>query len=383
MVKNNQIKQFYTWKQLLLWTVIVKVTLFLIVFLVSHLVHFFYDLYSVHESYMSVEDWTPWLSFGTWDARHYSYLAEHGYSFDLASNAFYPLYPFCVWLIKLVVQNTLLSGYIVSTICSFVMMWLLYGLVSKAYGEKVAFYAGLFLLVFPTSFFFSIMYSEALFLMLILGFFYLWQRARFSLAALMILLLPLARPMGVLIIFPILAHAFFAKDKSLFPRSGRGYVLFVSAAIVGFLAYLSCMYVFTGSFWGGFDAQSHFAAGFSLTNLFHPIQWFVRNFIDINLVIHDYLHSMLDRLIFVAVLIALVALYRHEDRTLWFYTLVMALVPAFSGSFTSYSRYVLVLFPIAILLSRWLKERIVFVLLPLCMLQVLFLIMYSLNYWVA
>lgn len=381
----NKDESVYSWRSLLVWTVIVKITLLLVIFIAAKLLHFWYDMYSHDFSYLPVVSWTPWLNFATWDARHYSYLVDNGYSSGLASDAFYPLYPFGVWLVKLIVQNTVLAGYIVSTFCSITMLYFLYHFVSKLYDEKVAFYSGMFLLAFPTSFFFSIMYSESSFLMVALGFFYFWQKDRYWLAALMAFLLPMARPLGILLIVPILVQPLWQrwKGKSIFRGNWSTTTLFVAACFLGFGTYLFSMYYFTGSLWAGFDAQRSFLAGFSLSNMLHPVDWLMRNFIDNTWVLHDYLHSSIDRIIFAGVLIALIALYKYEDITLWFYTAAMAIVPAFSGSFMSYSRYVLVLFPICILVARTLKGKTVYLLLPLFMLQVLFLIMYSLNFWVA
>ncbi len=72
--------------------------------------------------------------------------------------------------------------------------------------------------------------------------------------------------------------------------------------------------------------------------------------------VHGVLYSLLDRLAFGFVVVALVPLWRL-DRMLFWYALPMALVGPLSGSFVSYTRFAAVLFPCHLVVARLLGSE--------------------------
>lgn len=369
--------------ELLLITLIVKVMIFIIIYLASNLLPFCYECYANDLEYLPVYPWSSWLSFSTWDARHYSYLVDTGYHGDMASNAFYPLFPILVFLLRLIIPNTLLAGFIVSNLASLAAVALFFLLVKKLYSEEVAFHSGLFMLLFPTGFYLSLMYSESLFLAFVFGFFYLWESEEYSVAALVAFLLSLARPLGVLVLVPVVVDLVWQwwKFHSL-QKLGRN-VLLIVASTLGFGAYLLFMYFTTGAIWQGFEAQRFFIAENSLTNLLHPWAWLEKNFLSIELTLHSFTTSLIDRLFFFGYLCGLAGVYKFLEKRYFWYALVMGLIPALLGSFMAYTRYLLVVFPLFILLAIISGKKSPYVAIPFLMLQMLFLIMHVLNFWIA
>ena len=114
-----------------------------------------------------------WLAlWNRWDALHYQNLALHGYNAigDMRPTmVFYPLFPWTVRMVALVINDHLVSAFIVSTLCSIVAGILLYRLVQLDFSRATASLAVWFLFVYPTSYFLHIGYTESLFLMLTLG----------------------------------------------------------------------------------------------------------------------------------------------------------------------------------------------------------------------
>lgn len=369
-------------KRLLLITLAVKVVIILAVFLSGYVFSFCYDCYKNDFSYLPDKPLGTELSFQTWDARHYAFLAEHGYSPDLPSNAFFPLFPWLISVLNSIVQNSVVSGFILASVFSFVMVVFLYLLVEELYNARVAYYTGLFTLAFPTSFFFSLMYSESLFLMLVAAFFYFWLKKEITFAAACALLIPLSRPLGILLLIPLFLVTLIP-GKIKFPKEAKYNLPLMLSLVLGFSAYLLCIYVSTGSAWSGFLAQEHFIAGNSMQNLLHPLLWFKKNFLDISLTLHKYTTSIIDRLFFVGFLVSLSWIYKNTDRVLFYYALVMGLVPALLGNFMAYTRYLIVVFPLFIILSLIFKNKSPYVIIPLFVVQVFLLIAHSLNYWVG
>ena len=369
-------------KQLLLIALVIKLTIFLIIYLSGYFLPFCYDCYKNDFSYLPDKSSGAHLSFQTWDARHYEFLSENGYSPDLPSDVFFPLFPRLISLLNAIVHNPIVSGFLLTTVFTFVMLIFLYFLVEELYNSKIAFYAGLFSLAFPTSFFFSLMYSESLFLMLVTAFFYFWLKRETTFAAACALLIPLTRPLGILLVVPLFL-SMIIPSKSKFPKDIQNNFPLLLSTLFGFGIYFFCMYTSTGSPWSGFLAQKYYVAGNSLQNLLHPLLWFKRNFIEITLTLHNYTTSIIDRLFFAGFLASLFGIYKNADKIFFYYALVMGLVPALLGNFMAYTRYLVVVFPIFIILALIFKNKSPYVIIPLFMMQIFFLVIHSLNYWVG
>ena len=122
-----------------------------------------------------------WANF---DGVHYLSIAKRSYV--QYEQAFFPLYP---WLIKrlslLLDNNLLLSSFLISYLSFFISLVLFFKLVELDFNKKVAKRTLLFLLMFPTSFFFISVYTESLFLALILGSFYAARKKKWWLAGIL------------------------------------------------------------------------------------------------------------------------------------------------------------------------------------------------------
>jgi hypothetical protein len=118
-------------------------------------------------------------AFVRWDAVHYLSIARDGYvvgSGPWDTNVpFLPLYP---WLMALLGGwagdgGRVAAGLLMSNVSFLLALVLLHRLAEPSVGPDGGSRAALYLAVFPTSFFFSAPYTESLFLLLVLGFFWL------------------------------------------------------------------------------------------------------------------------------------------------------------------------------------------------------------------
>jgi hypothetical protein len=216
----------------------------------------------------------------------------------------------------------------------------------------------------------------------VIAFFYHFYEKQFYPCLLLSILIPLVRPSGILVILPLLVYVILElwNDKKV--KETKNYLLLLGF-ILGFLLYLCIMKYFTGSFFSGFDAQTLYIANNSLGNLFHPISWFQRNFINIHYTFNGYTTSILNRIFFGLYLMLLFFVYKYLDKTLFIYSLALGLIPALTGDFMSYIRYLFVVFPIFIVLSLKFQKNAYFIIIPSFILQILLLILHTLNYWVA
>ncbi|HTA76783.1 MAG TPA: hypothetical protein VK791_06475 [bacterium] len=322
--------------------------------------------------------------FTTWDAQHYLYLADHGYAPGLMSDTFYPLFPFLVHLASfLFFGNALAAGLLLSTLFTLGSMLFLYSLVRKIHGEEAALNSCLLLLAFPMSFFLGLVYADSLFLMLAVGFFYFSQVGKGWLAIICAFLLPLTKPTGILAAVFSFATVFCEKWPTYKgDYFNRRYYLYAAISL-GFLAYLLVMEWLTGNYLSGFTAQHYFNSGYSIQNLFHPIDWILKNFIDVSYSFNGPTNGVVSRLVFIGFLVWLVTSFKTVGDPLWFYALVVGLVSALSGDLMSFSRYLVMIFPIFITMAIRFKSSVRYLAWAFALVQIAFILLYSINEWVA
>jgi Gpi18-like mannosyltransferase len=371
-------------KKLITIAIIVKLTIFLVIILAYFVLPFNIENYHANFVYPPNEQANIFSVFKTWDGQHYLFLAEKGYPNEVTtSTAFYPLYPFIIRSIGFIFfGNTLLAGLLISNFCSILAIVYFYLLVKKLYNDKIAFTASIFMISFITFFYTSLVYSEGLFILLVIAFFYYFYEKKFYPCLLMSILIPLTRPTGILVILPLFVYLVLDIWNFKKVKETKNYILLLGF-IIGFLIYLCIMKYFTGSFFSGFDAQNLYIANNSIGNLFHPLSWFQRNFLNILYTFNGYTTSILNRIFFGFYLILLYFVYKYLDKTLFIYSLILGLIPALTGDLMSYIRYIFVVFPIFIVLSLKFQKNPYLIIIPSSVLQILLLIAHALNYWVA
>jgi len=336
-------------------------------------------------------------AFKTWDAQHYIFLSKNGYQKNNQSDRFYPLLPLAIKIINVPLGNSVLSGLIASFIFSLFGLFYYY-LFCKEYfkNKRIAFGSLIILLSFPTAFYLSLIYSESVCFFLTAGFFYYLYKHKFVSAAIFAFFLPLSRSVGIVIIFPFIVF-WLIHIKNVSKHTVREYVkhvflnknsYLVLSPLLGLLAYFIIMYVQTGNpFEGLYMLQNSVVGNWKLINAINPSYFFVNLFFPDNIQIHGFTNSVIDRMFFIGYCISLYFIYKKFDKTLFVYALFTGMVPVF-GNFMSYTRYVLLVFPIFMLLAQILKQKkykILFypVVLFLFIFQIVFLVMHVLSYWVA
>ncbi|HEX7528087.1 MAG TPA: mannosyltransferase family protein, partial [Thermoanaerobaculia bacterium] len=184
-----------------------------------------------------------------WDSGWYVDLAEAGYREpptrvgEESNHAFFPLYPA---LIRLVVRTTGLetsrAGNLVSAVALLAALLLFADWTKRHFGEAHVVPAVLVLLLFPTSFFFTAVYTEALLLALSLSAVEAFERHRPLVGALAGLLAGLTRISG-LVLAPYLALVAFRAERDAGVPRGRAFgaaALAAASPVAGFG--LFCLY---------------------------------------------------------------------------------------------------------------------------------------------
>jgi hypothetical protein len=137
-----------------------------------------------------------WLDIGArWDSIAYLAIAKVGYAAN--STAYFPLYPLAINLVDAIVNNTLIAGLLISNLSLLVALMVLYRLTEFEFNDSAAATRTVFYIAaFPTAFFFSAVYTESLFLLLLVSSMYQARRGRWVSSAFLAMLCAVTRSIG-------------------------------------------------------------------------------------------------------------------------------------------------------------------------------------------
>jgi 4-amino-4-deoxy-L-arabinose transferase-like glycosyltransferase len=147
-----------------------------------------------------------------WDSDFFIRIAQNGY--DDASAAFHPLYPAAVaGLGRAFAGHYILAGLVISLLAGAGSFVLLYQLAEKRLGADGARRSVLYLALFPMALFFQAVYSESLFLFLVLAAFALGERNAFAAAGIATGLAILTRAAGLALLPALAILAWRNRDR--------------------------------------------------------------------------------------------------------------------------------------------------------------------------
>jgi hypothetical protein len=310
------------------------------------------------------------------DSDHYLRIAEGGY--EVGSSAFFPLYPLVVRSVDALfggpVSRAGLSvyGVFISLAAFYFALYFAYRIAERGWGVRTAEGTVLTLAFFPTSFFFNAVFTESLFLALSAG--AIWAatgRRNLLLACLLAGLATATRHVGLFLLVPLLYEWW---------RYRRGYgwrVAYLALVPAGLLAYMVYLWwrfsnplLFYSSVASGWDREPLWSTAplyniFRLAHeniqaLFDPANYEPLSFSRMIQVLsgQNYLYNLLFLLF---ALVMMTVGWRRLPFELRIYGLALIAIPILftvpSNPLMSIPRYLLVVFPLFIVLGTLLKDR--------------------------
>ena len=273
-----------------------------------------------------------------WDADPYLTIARDGYRADAPSHAeYFPLYPFLMRMGGAPFGSDdayLAAGLVISNLALFAALVYLARLVMLDYDAKTATKAAVYLLVFPTAVFLSVVYAESLFLLLAVAAMYHARRREWLLAGALAALAALTRPFGAVVALPL------AMEALRRPVAFRGLASTLLAP-AAFFAWLAVLWLITGDPRALLTAQAQWGRHFGL-----PLQAFADLF---DPAIYGFPYVVLALTVLIGALV--VISWRVLRPSLAAYATVLFLVAMSTGSLTAAPRYYLAVFPAFIVLA--------------------------------
>jgi hypothetical protein len=172
----------------------------------------------------------------TWDGAWFESVARHGYA-DKSATAFFPLFPALVRTGTTLGLSPAPAGVLISLTAFLFALYFLYEIANDIWGRHVARCSTLAFAFFPTSFYFNAVYSESLFLALVLA--ALWAvRVERSLvpATAFGCFAAMTRNAGVLVLIPLVFE--LARQRRSWGWRGVAPLLAVPAGLGLYMLYL-------------------------------------------------------------------------------------------------------------------------------------------------
>lgn len=356
--------------------------LFLFAYLSPALISTFGDRFPYYKELLifSKLPQTIW-AFVNFDGVHYIRIAQQAYS-NQHTQAFFPAYPLVVRAVKEVINiipmderaPVILSALLVSNVSFFFGLVIFFKLTSKVYDRKIALWSTIFMLVFPTSFYFGAAYTEGIFFLMIISSFYLLEKKKILAASIIGSFASATRLIGI---FMAPALMFYQKKSNLMP------LLIVP---IGFLLYVLFLQIKYDNPLYFLTAQDVFHQDRSTTKIVLLPQVFYR-YIKILSSTQGLAFAIaaLELVSTFFVLACLFVAWKMKMRAQWLiFSFFAVIVPTLTGTLVSMPRYIAIAFPIYIVLAH-IKSTPAKITIALLFTAGLFIttILFAQGYWVA
>lgn len=363
------------------------------IFIVSRLVILFITVVAIRR--ISPPGQSIRLAWLHWDAGIYIDVAQHGYS-TLQNTVFFPLWPLLIRSVGTLFGASAMSYSIAALLLANLLFYfalvIFYRLLSDSFDPIVARNALFYLAFSPYAIFFFVGYTESLFLFLCLAAFLCLQCSRYWLAGLCGFLAALTHAQGVLLVVPvvvIMLQRFWLRSGEQVSWQQRiGTCLSLLLIPLGVVVYMLYLGITKGSPLAFSTAETQLwnrHLTFPLVSIIMVIQTFFRpETSDLHLL------NLLD-IVFVVVPLAILII--GWKRLPLHYSLFALAMMLFNVSYpqgtleplTAVPRYMLIVFPIFIILGEWGKNLYLNRIITICStsLFVLNVLLFVVGPWVA
>ena len=277
----------------------------------------------------------PLSYLSNWDGPGYINVAVYGYPSYLQAGLF-PFYPMLIFAVHRVIPSALVSALLIAWLSFIGAVYFFIKVVRRLYGVSDTFgalQAITFFVLFPTGVFLYATYTESLFAMLSLAAIYLALGKRFVWSSILLLLATATHVTGVFVVIFVGLILLEQREKL------RNILFTVAVGSCGLLAYTIYLYV-----------HLHDALAF-LRSLTHVNQWMQRGWLSL------VEHMQYFNAIFVVLLVLAAWFWWRRRRSFSVYAALYLLIPLAGQQFGGFNRYVLMAFPVQLMLYEVFRNK--------------------------
>lgn len=207
-----------------------------------------------------------------WDANNYQRIAIGGYTYhtengDFTTLAFFPLYPWMIRALTLILRNEIVSGILLSALLYSGACCYMYKLMAIDYSRSSAIRAIIYMSVFPHALFFGVMMNESTLLFMSMATLYYIRKHDWVKVGIFGALAALSRMAGILLAIP--AAVEWLEHYEIFGRVKDGKIkeawklfyskgLWIFLMLLGTGIYLFCNYKVTGDWFKFLEYQDKY-----------------------------------------------------------------------------------------------------------------------------
>ncbi len=315
----------------------------------------------------------PLLNF---DGRNYLDISLHGYQINQLGQdrrAFFPLFPLIGGTLNRLHIPLIPSILFINLVSLFLSLLILQKLT-----KNKSFWPVILLLSFPTAFFLITFYTESLFLLEVLAFFYFLKTKQLGRASLIAGLATATRLTGLSLVAVLVYYLWNQKELVR-----KFYLMILSVS--GLLAYCLYLYFTTGDPLRLIAAQRTFGRPVDLISIFTtPLDWLTRIIFEKNILEVKFISS-LELISYLTWFVFLVYSWKKISHEYWLYSFISFTPYALIGNLSSGIRYLAVIFPIFLLIPTKIKNKAVLLLISIffLILQISLFTLFFRNHWVA
>lgn len=394
MQKLEIIKIFIVW----------RIVLFAVAFLTIFLIADFGARFPYYNTVLEPTKLPSWVwGFGNFDGVHYLRITQDSYSAQY-SQAFFPLYPL---LIRIFTEANILlpkdpnldtrifvdpsffyNGLILSNLFFLIALYFFYKLVILDYKKEIGLKSIILLLAFPTAFYFGSIYTESLFLLLTVGFFYLIRKQNFIAAGVLAALASATRIFGLLLLPVFIVELYFkVKNRQILLKSEQFTKALIGILLAPMGALLYMLYLrfeFDNPLYF-LTSQPLFGAERSNEIILLPQVLFryIKIFLTVSPTSLPFFNAFLEFSFTLIVLGLLFVSFKKIRFSYFVFTFGSLLLPTLTGTLSSMPRYSLMLFLILPFLVKFSGSHFKLVVVLFIILQIILVGLFTRGYWVA
>lgn len=268
------------------------------------------------------------LSFmSNWDGPDYLNIAKFGYQSVIQTNLL-PMYPLIVKLLNYLIPSLLISALILSWLCLIIAVYFYLKIIDylfKNTDNLESLKAVLLFMLFPTGIFLLATYSESLLMASALAAIYFAFKKRYILAGFLSLIATAAHITGVFVL--ILVALILLEEKLNFKKI----LITLVTGSLGLLSYMTYLYIKFNNPLAFINAQKKNGwLHFSINNYVATIGWL--------------------NIVFFILIITSSVYWWSRRKSFSIYSMLFLAIPIFGGQFGGFNRYILVVFPLQIML---------------------------------
>lgn len=378
-----------------------RIGLFAVAFLATIIIPVFGNSFPYSNQVLTVTKLPSWIwGFGNFDGVHYLRIAQNGYNAQY-SQAFFPLYPLLIRFLNVLPKNTTLDtrifvdpsyffvGLFLSNIFFILALILFYKLIVLDFDQKVAWRSLVLLIAFPTSFYFGSIYTESLFLFLVVGALYFIRKNNYLLAGVFSIFASATRVFGLLLI-PVMLIEIYQKVKIGKVKINSGEftkaVVGILLAPFGSLLYMMFLNLNFDNPLYFLTSQPFFGAERTSNNLIFLPQVFYRYlkiFITISPTSQLFFNAFLEFIFTIVTLVCLLLFIKKIRVSYFIFTLGCLILPTLTGTLSSMPRYSLMGFLLLPFIVEEIKQYYKLLVGFFLVIGIVLISLFIRGYWVA